>query len=183
MLFRGYKTYNPATSTTNSAIGTGYELGVNLEPLHNFHFVATYFGSDGGGRYIANTNLPDFIVNADGTMTTVKSRSYIVGPEITVNKSLIYGYYSWIKGDQALALDTNGKQIGFGTTGNNVANNTLSEATVGLTQTFYRDPKFGGIQLLIQYSQVKRTPFSVPAGTPTSAKTNMFYVDVRYILP
>ena len=183
VLARGYKTYNTTTSTTNSANGTGFEVGANLEPVHNFHFVATYFNSNGGGRYIANTNIPDFIVNADGTMTTVKSYSYIVGPEITVNKSLIYGYYSGIHADQAVTTDTNGKQIGFGTTGNNVANNTLSEWTIGLTQTFYRDPKIGGVQLLLQFSQVKRTPFSVPAGTPADAKTNMFYLDVRYILP
>ena len=183
VLFRGYKTYNPASSTTNTANGTGYEIGANLEPVHNFHFVATYFGSDGGGRYIANTNLPDFIVNADGSMTTVKSRSYIVGPEFAFGKSLIYFYYSEAHADQALATDTNGKQIGFGTSGNNVANNKIIEPTIGLTQTFYRDPKYGGVQLMLQYSQVKRTPFSVPAGTPTDAKANMFYINVRYVLP
>jgi len=183
VLVRGYKTWNPPTSTTNTATGTGFEVSANVEPVKNFHFEATYFGSNGGGRYIANTNIPDFIVNADGSMTTVKSRSYIVGPELTVKKTLIYGYYSWVKADQAVSLDTNGKQIGFGTTGNNVANNTLDEVTVGLTQTFYRDPKIGGVQLMLQYSNVKRTPFSVPAGTPTDAKTNMFYINVRYLLP
>jgi len=36
---------------------------------------------------------------------------------------------------------------------------------------------------MIQYSNVKRTPFAVPAGTPTDAKVNMVYVNVRYVLP
>ena len=182
-LVRGYKTYNPATSTTNSATGTGFELNANIEPVHNVHFVATYFNSNGGGRYIANTNIPDFAVNADGTMTTVKSTSYIVGPEIAAGKSLIYLYYSGVHADSAVSLDTNGKQIGFGTTGNNAANNKLYEFTLGLTQTFYRDPKFGGVQMMLQYSKVNRTPFSVPAGTPTDATANMFYINLRYILP
>jgi hypothetical protein len=39
------------------------------------------------------------------------------------------------------------------------------------------------MQLMLQYSTVKRTPFSVATGTPADAKTNMLYVNVRYILP
>jgi hypothetical protein len=35
----------------------------------------------------------------------------------------------------------------------------------------------------VQYSRLQRTPFSVPAGTPTDAKLNMFYINVRYLLP
>jgi hypothetical protein len=36
---------------------------------------------------------------------------------------------------------------------------------------------------MVQYSNLKRTPFSVPTGTPTDAKMNMVYVNVRYLLP
>ncbi len=36
---------------------------------------------------------------------------------------------------------------------------------------------------MVQFSNLKRTPFSVPAGTPSSAKLNMLYVNVRYVLP
>ena len=36
---------------------------------------------------------------------------------------------------------------------------------------------------MLQFSNLKRTPFSVPVGTPGNATMNMFYVNVRYILP
>jgi hypothetical protein len=36
---------------------------------------------------------------------------------------------------------------------------------------------------MVQYSNVQRTPFSVPAGTSSSATLNMVYVNVRYVLP
>jgi hypothetical protein len=183
-LLRGYKSFSPATNTEFSATGTAGSVNAVLEPIKNIRFVATSFFSDGSGRYISNTNVPDFIVNADGSLSLVKSRSFIVGPEIQAGpKTLIYGYYSWGQFDQNVTLDTNGKQIGFGVTGNTAANHKLIEPTVGVTETFFRDPKFGGMQLMVQYSYLRRTPFSVPSGTPADAKLHMIYVNVRYILP
>ena len=57
------------------------------------------------------------------------------------------------------------------------------EATAGVTETFSRDPKIGGMQLMVQYSHVRRTPFPVPAGTPADAAVHMLYFNVRYLLP
>lgn len=39
------------------------------------------------------------------------------------------------------------------------------------------------MQLMFQVSHLRRTPFSVPLHTPASATLNMFYANVRYILP
>ena len=78
-LVRGYKTYNPTTDTAFSSTATGGSFNVVLEPVKNFRLVGTSFFSNGGGRYIANANLPDFIVNPDGSMSLVKSWSFIVG--------------------------------------------------------------------------------------------------------
>lgn len=184
ILVRGYKTFNPATSSTFTETGTGGSVNAVIEPVRNFRIVATTFFSSGGGRYIANTNLPDFVVNADASLSLVKSRSYIVGPEIQAGgKTLLYGYYSMSQADANVAVDTTGKAIGFGIPASTAANHKLNEATVGIIQTFFRDPKIGGMQLMVQYSNVERTPFSVPAGTSSSAKVNMVYVNVRYLLP
>ena len=184
VLVRGYKTYNPATDTSFNATATGGSVNAVLEPVKNFKIVATTFFSNGGGRYIANTNLPDFIVNADDSLSLVKSRSFIVGPEVQAGpNSLIFGYYSQAMADSNVTVDTNGKQIGFGVTGSTSANNKVTEGTVGLVQTFFRDPKIGGLQLMLQFSNVQRTPFSVPALTPDKAKVNMLYINVRYLLP
>ena len=63
--------------------------------------VATGFFSSGGGRYLANTNLPDFIVNQDASMTLVTTASYLVGTEIQAGrKTGLYGYYSEAHADR-----------------------------------------------------------------------------------
>ena len=184
VLVRGYKTFNPTTNTTFSETGTGGSVNVVLEPVRNFRLVGTSFFSNGGGRYISNTNIPDLVVNADASMSLVKSRSFIVGPEIQVGaKTLLYGYYSMAQADANVGVDTTGKPIGFGIAGSTSANHKVNETTVGITQTFFRDPKIGGMQLMVQYSNVQRTPFSVPAGTSSDARLNMVYVNVRYVLP
>jgi hypothetical protein len=177
-LVSGYKTFNPTTSSTSTLTGTGESVNFVIEPVRNFRLIATNFYTKGDGRYIANTNVPDFIVNPDFSMSAVKAWSGIYGTEIQAKNTLLYGYYSLAKIDQNVTLDANGTtKIGYGVTG------TVTEATVGLTQTLFRDPKIGGMQLMIQYSNLKRTPFSVPAGTPSDAKLNMVYVNVRYLLP
>jgi hypothetical protein len=183
-LIRGYKTFNPGTSATATETGTGGSVNVVLEPMKDVRLIATNFFSSGGGRYIANANIPDFIVNADQTMSLVKSWSGIYGVEVTAKKSLVYGYYSVARATQNVGLDANGRTpIGFGIDGSQAANEKVDEATVGITQTLFRDAKIGGMQLMLQFSNVQRTPFSVPAGTPSDAKMNMVYVNVRYILP
>lgn len=184
VLVRGFSTYNPTTSTSYAATATGGEVNAVVEPVKNLRLIGNAFFSSGGGRYIANTNLPDFVVNADGSLGLVKSRSFIVGPELQAGpKTLLYGYYSEAHADQAVAVDANGKPIGFGVAGNGAANQKIKEPTVGFVQTFFRDPKIGGMQVIFQYSYVERAPFSVPIGTPATAKMNMVYVDVRYLLP
>jgi hypothetical protein len=184
-MVRGYKTFNPATSADFTATGSAESVNVVLEPVKNFKLVATNFFSSGGGRYIANTNIPDFIVNADQSMSLVKSWSGIYGAEIQAgSKSLLYGYYSIAQATQNTAFDANGTtSIGFGVANSQSANHKVQEATVGLVQTLFRDPKVGGMQVMLQFSNVQRTPFAVPANTPSDAKTNMLYVNVRYLLP
>ncbi len=183
-LVRGYKTFNPGTSATATETGTGGSLNLVLAPAKGLRLVATNFFSSGGGRYIANANIPDFIVNADQTMSLVKSWSGIYGAEVTAKKSLLYAYYSVVKATENVGLDANGKTpIGFGIAGSQSANEKLNETTIGITQTLFRDPKIGGMQVMLQYSNVQRTPFSVQVGTPSDAKLNMVYVNVRYILP
>jgi hypothetical protein len=184
VLVRGYKTFNPATSASFTQTGLGGSVNAVVEPVKNVRVAATTFFSNGGGRYIANTAFPDFVVNADESMTLVKSRSFIVGPEVQATpKTLLYGYYSDARADAETGLDLNAKPIGFGIAGSTSANRKVQESTVGITQTFFRDPKIGGMQLMVQYSYVKRTPFSVPAGTPADAHLSMVYVNVRYLLP
>jgi hypothetical protein len=189
-LIRGYRTFMPSSNTKYSATGKAGSINVALELVPNVRFVAMNYFSDGGGRYISNANIPDFIVNADGSMKTVSSWSGIYGAEATKKKTLVYGYYSLANADALTAFDANGTTpIGFGVANSQSANHKVEEDTFGLTETLFRDPKIGGLQLQFQYSYVKRTVFSSPQALPTGtlpgnvAKTNMFYVNFRYILP
>jgi hypothetical protein len=183
-LVRGFKTYDTTLFMTHTATGTGESVNANLELVKGVHVIANSFFSKGGGRYIANTNTPDFIVNSDSSLTLVKSRSFMGGAEIqAAPKTLLYGYYSEAKADQALTIDTNAKSIGFGVTGSTAANNLIQETTGGITQVFFKDSKIGAMQLMAQFSYVKRTPFSVPTGTPATAMAKMFFINIRYVLP
>jgi hypothetical protein len=181
---RGYKTFNPANSSTASETGTGESVNVVVEPVKNFKLIATNYFSKGGGRYIANENIPDLVVNADQSLSTVKSWSGIYGVEVQPKNTLLYGYYSVVRADALTGFDVNGTtRIGFGIPGSQSANQKVNELTLGVTQTLFRDPKIGGMQLMLQYSNVERTPFSAPVNTPSTAKLNMVYVNVRYLLP
>jgi len=183
VVLRGFKTYNPATQTTFSTMGNGVEAAGNFEIVPNVRILASGFWSDGGGRYIANVNGPDFIVNPDASPTLVGSRSTLAGGEYTYQRTVAYGYFSYASFDQNVTTDADGKPIGYGIAGSTAANHTLHETTLGVTQTLFRDPKIGALQVLAQYSNVARTPFSVPSGAPSHATTNMIFIDVRYILP
>jgi hypothetical protein len=186
-LFRGFKTVDTVTTPFNkfSASGTGVSVDVNLEPVKNLHVIGTGFFSKGGGRYIANTNIPDFVINADSSISTVKSNSWIFGVEDQMMaKTQVFGYYSQASATANTGFDLNGTTpIGFGFAAQAAANKTIKEGTFGITQVFFRDPKIGGMQMMIQYSYLQRTPFSVAAGAPANATANMFFFNIRYILP
>jgi hypothetical protein len=189
-VFRRYKTFMPTTSTDHTETGTGSSVNAAFEVLPNARIVLMNYWGNGSGRYIANANLPDFIVNPDGSMSKVKTWSGIYGAEFTHKKTLVYGYYSIAQGDQNITFDANGTTpIGFGVPNSQSANHKIQEDTFGLTQTMFRDPKIGGMQLMFQYSYLKRTVFSSPTTLPTGtlpgvdAKTHMFYINARYILP
>ena len=183
-MVRGYKTYMPSTDASFTQTGKAGSINAILEPVPNFRIVLNNYFSDGSGRSIANANMPDFIVNPDGSMATASNFAGIYGPEVTVKNTLVYGYYSLARTDRLTAFDANGTTpIGFGVPNSQSANHKVEETTVGLTQTLFKDAKIGGLQLMLQFSNVKRTPFSVPVNTPSTAKTNMFYLNFRYVLP
>ena len=117
-------------------------------------------------------------------MTLVTTWSSLIGTEIqAVSKTSLYGYYSAAHATRTVSTDVDGSTIGFGVPGSTAANERIVEATAGLIHTFFRDPKIGGIQFMGQYSYLRRTPFSVPAGTPADASVHMIYLNVRYFLP
>jgi len=57
------------------------------------------------------------------------------------------------------------------------------EGTVGLTQTLWRDGRYGAMQLMWQYAYFFRNPWFVPSGAPKNTHQNAVWFNLRYVLP
>ena len=158
VLVRGYRTYSPATDQTFSATGTGYSLGAVIEPVTNLRLIGTTLISDGGGRYMIG-QAPDFMVNADASIGTIGSTSALGGVEWQARPmTSVFGYYGTMRIDQTVASDGS-RPIGYGVPGNTAANKSIDEATAGFNHAFFREPRYGALSLIAQYSYVTRQPW------------------------
>lgn len=182
-VLREFKVYNTNSGTDYSATGGAGFLSFNVELIKSFRLVASGYWSDGGGRYIFG-QAPDVIARADGSLSPVKSRSTVAGFEYNDGITQVYAYYGGVAIDQNVAIDTNGKPVGYGYEGApSGQNRTIQEGTVGFSQTFWKDAKYGALALMGQYSYLSRIPWFIASGAPRDAHVNMVYLNVRYTLP
>lgn len=200
-----------ATFVSHTKTGAGIEGAVNLELLKNIRFVSNGFYSYGGGRYVFGMG-PDAVAravdtaggsctagppvtNCDLQLSLVHSISGIIGFEAQITpKTMLYGYYGGAYFQRNFSVDlTNpnpGQLVGFGAprlgtfNGSSSSNNrAIQEPTFGWTQTFWKDPQYGALQLITQASYLTRSPWFVAAGAPKNAHLTMAWVDIRYVLP
>ena len=180
------KLSNPASTPvfeTHTKAGGGGSINLNVELAKGFRFLTNNFWSDGGGRYIFG-QAPDFIVHGDGTLSNVHSASTVTGFELTQGKTLFYAYYGGVYIPKNLAIDANGKTlIGYGPISNDGQNRSIQEITFGTNTTLARDPKWGALNLMFQYSYLTRSPWLANPGAPTDAHAHMGFFNLRYTLP
>ena len=185
-LFRTFRVYDPIQHTHDTANGFGGSANFNFELAKGFRVLSNNYWSDGGGRWIFGL-APDLIVRPDGTLSPVHAGSTVDGFELSVKRTLFYAYYGGTFIRRDFAVDDSGKKpvfVGYGYTGSpNSQNRSIHEPTIGLTQTFWRDPKYGALQLMLQYSYVQRYPWYVATGAPKDAHTSMIFLNLRYLLP
>jgi hypothetical protein len=181
---RNFKVWNPNNLTHYTAQGAGGFLNLNFEIANGLHILTNNFWSDGGGRYIFG-QVPDLIARADGSLSPIHTGSTVSGLEYTHKNLQVYAYYGGIYVQRNSALDANGKTlVGYGYTGSAATNNrTIQEGTFGWIETFWRDPKYGALQLMFQYSYLQRNPWFVATGQPSNANVNMVFWNLRYLLP
>ena len=196
---RNFKVWSPVTGNTYTAAGGAGFANLHFEVFKGFRLLTNNYWSDGGGRYLFG-QAPDLIAHTDGTISPVHSASTVTGFELTQKNTLVYGYYGGIyvgrnftvtATDPLTGLPTAYAGYGFplavGST-TTPQNRAIQEATVGIVQTFWKNPKFGALSLITQYSYLARNPWSIvpvasgPAN-PTNASLNMVFVDLRYTLP
>jgi hypothetical protein len=186
---RTFKDYIASSNTTFTKAGAGVQVNMNVEIAKGFRFVANNYYSDGGGRYLFGV-APDVILRSDGSISPIHAHSTVDGFEFTRGNTFLYAYYGGIYIGRNTALDANGTtNIGYGfstcspSTTCQSQNRTTNEATFGINQTFWRDGKYGALNLMFQYAYLQRNPWVVATGTPTSASANMAWVNLRYTLP
>jgi hypothetical protein len=193
-LYRTFKINNFATGATpidvnTTKSGTGGSVNVSLELIKGFNVIGNAYWSQGGGRYIFG-QAPDFAVlppDASGayTLSALRADSYLAGAEWQVAPtSTLYGYYSQVNIGSSYAQQANGSYVGYGYPGSPSSHNrSLEEFTLGVTQTIWKNPSYGALQLMSQISYIDRKPWFVAAGAPTNAHTGEFLINLRYLLP
>ena len=182
-VFRAFKVWNPNTTSSSTAEGGGGFVNANLELVKGFRLFTNNFISDGGGRYIFG-QAPDLIAHADGTISLIHADSTVSGLEFTHKNNLVYAYYGGLYVGRNTAIDTNKKLVGYGYAGSpNGQNRAIQEATFGFSHRFWRDPKYGTLAFMGQYSYLTRNPWSVASGQPLNASLNMVFFNLRYNLP
>ncbi|MBZ5596236.1 MAG: hypothetical protein LAP39_28660 [Acidobacteriia bacterium] len=185
-VFRTFRVYDPLVHTHDTANGFGGSANVNFELAKGFRVLSNNYWSDGGGRWIFGL-APDLIVRPDGTLSPIHAGSTVDGFEYSVKRTLLYAYYGGTFIRRNYAVDASGAKpvfVGYGYSGSpNSQNRSIHEPTIGLTQTFWRDPKYGALQLMLQYSYVQRDPWFVATGAPKDAHTSMVFLNLRYLLP
>jgi len=197
-LFRTFRinTFNGTTNLGNTTIhGAAGSFNSNFEIFKNFKIFETAFYSSGGGREIGNTNVPDFIVTPAANATSqlglspVHSDAGILGLEYqTTPKFMVYGYYGYVYIGRNYSLTgcgATGKSFcGYGFAGSSNSNDrNVQEPTIGFIPTFWRNPNYGALSLITQFSYLSRAPWVVAAGAPKNAHLGMAYIDLRYTLP
>jgi len=180
-----YGTAKPVVYQASSATAASGEVNANLEVVKGFRLIANTFFGSGNGRYVFG-QAPDAVIRADGSISPVHTYSTVDGFEAKAGKNtLIYGYYGGIYMKRNTVLDANGTTpIGYGFAGSpNTQNRTIQEGTFGVVQTLWKSEGYGSLALITQYSYLTRNPWYVAAGSPKNARTNMYWVNLRYSLP
>jgi hypothetical protein len=176
-------------NSDSSATGVGGSLNVDLELVKGLSLIADAFVGNGGGRYIF-AQAPDFVVNpanASGayTLSTLSSRSYIGGLEWKATPTAtLFGYGSAVEIGRNSSRIANGTYVGYGYPGSpSTQNKVIDELTIGASETLWKSPAYGALQLIGQVSYVERQPWYLAPGQPDNANTTMVFLDLRYLLP
>ncbi|HLW55529.1 MAG TPA: hypothetical protein VKW06_22060 [Candidatus Angelobacter sp.] len=177
------------TFQLNSKTGGSVGGAMNFELLHNVRFLANVLYGEGSGHYDIGLG-PTAVVHPDGTVSLVHGGSGLAGFEYQpVPKTLFALYYGAAYFQRNFFLDTSAGAkantfIGFGGPNSANSNNrSLQQPTFDWTQTFWRNPQYGALQLITQTSYLTRSPWFVALGAPKNAHLVMVYTSMRYVLP
>jgi hypothetical protein len=166
------------------AFGWGVGANFNVEVKKGVRWVLDGFAGDGAGRYIGGL-APDVIVRANGSISPIRSYSWVSGFEFAPNKATgLYLYYSGLYAQKNATLNSDGTCcVGFGFPGaSTAADRVIEEATGGYSRVIWKYENLGSVQWGLQYAHVWVYPW-VAGNGPNSARANMVFTQLRYNLP
>jgi hypothetical protein len=192
------------STTTGAGVQTAFVLSVTK----NFRVVGNGLWGPGMGRYLIGL-APQVVVFPTGaactpaggcglTTSPVHSGNGLLGLELQAAPKTLFGaYYGGMYAQRNFTVDTSAPGVvqpfvGFGYPNSlvpirqgsqNTNNRSVQEATFDWTQTFWRNPQYGAVLLITQYSYVTRSPWFVAAGAPKNAHLSMGFLSLRYVLP
>jgi hypothetical protein len=194
-VFRKFSIWDPATNLRPGAVGAGVIFSGGIEIVPGLRAVWTGMYGSGMGRYLFG-QVPDLIVERDGELQPITTWSGLAGAEYTSSNTLLFGYAGWIRADRTDAPSADPATmpgapcvdamscVGYGYPGAPASHNKdIIELTIGANQTFWKDPRYGALNVIGQYSYVQRDPWSVGMGEPEHAHVNMIFLDLRWTLP
>ena len=174
---------SPAPGKYCDGQGVGGSSNAVLEVARNFRLITNVFYSSGGGRYLAGLG-PDFTVGPDGSISPVHSMGGIAGFEYAPTpKSQFFGYYGGAYFNRNYTLVGPGSYLGFGFPGSSSANRQFQEPVFGYYYTYWKNPKYGALQIIAEYAYLTRAPWYVAPGTPSTAHAHMVFTSLRFTLP
>ena len=190
------------TFESHSSVGGGIESALNFELLKGpegkyLRLIANGMWGYGVGRYIIGLGPQAVVVPIQTGPTTfdidtslVHAGNGLVGFEfVPAPKSQFGVYYGGAYFQRNSFQDVTSPLatkpfIGFGgPNSSNSANRAIQQATFDWTQVLWKDPQYGSLLLITQYSYLTRSPWFVAAGAPKNAHLSMVYASLRYVLP
>lgn len=185
-MIRTFRIVDPVDFTRHTTEGGAGGFNSNLELIKGgkLRLIENFYYGRGAGRYLFASG-PDLTVAANGNLGLVKAGGTVDGIEMQVTRNfLFYGYYGGAYFGRSTQIDTNGKPVGYGYTGSAGSNNrSIQEGTIGIQNTFWKDPKWGQLRFDVQYSYLFRNPWYVASGSPSQAYNHMLFLNLRYALP
>lgn len=154
---------------SGSGIG-GFEWQPNPKTVIYAYYSGAYFGRNVGA--LAPVTSAPTGAGATGTCTVTTNIGYGFNPGTSVRSAGGVGTCPAVPAGSS-----------------NSANRYLYEPTFGIHYTLWRNPNYGDLRLMTQYSYVSRAPWYVsppsvasPTNLPT-AHNSMVYINLRYDLP
>lgn len=185
------------TFAHHTSIGGGAEFAMNVDIFKSLRFLTNGFYSNGGGRYGIALG-PDVVVRPIATgpgtfdidISKVHTTAGTIGFEAQATPKTLFGFYYGGEYFQRNAFpDVTSPLvikpiIGFGGINSpNSANRAIQEASAEWTQTMWKNPQYGALLLVTQYSYLTRAPWFVAGGAPKNAHLSQAYLSIRYVLP